>query len=1008
VTRQHYVRIASAILYATLGHWPAAVQAQSGATSGQITGVVLDASDAAIASAEVTVRNSETSYQRTVTTDDSGRFIVQLVPVGTYAIEARAGGFEPSSREIAVSLGASRSENFQLQVASQRETTRVTAEGSSLEPTGVPSKAVLTELQIHNLPANGRRVMSFLLLTPTATRTAFSDPDCRGISISGQQGIYTNISVDGADYNSTFGGGVRGRSESAPTFAVEALQELQVIRNVFSTEFGRSTGGVVNMSTRSGTNLMRGTALYLLRDGALSARDAFGAKSEAHVDQFGGAFGGPLAKDRSFFFVATEFQNGRKPVQTMYSNLDVQGVRNTPGAQLLQLIAPEDTFNAESDAQMFVGRIDHRFTDNHSMFARSDYVRTSATYNPSAGANILSTGPSIETITNVARSSQTLRADRNTTAMGQFTSVLSQTRMNELRVSFAREYRPHDPIGRGPNVVVRNAGSVIGSYGPVASSSSFNNLSFQSSDDRYQLVNNFSVVNGAHSAKFGVDFTRISGHIMFNGGNNGSYDFNSLADFLARRPRRYSQFTGTGDLDLAINHFALYAQEEWRMRPTLTISPGLRWDAQFNPDYADATMPQKRYPGATSIPDDTKMFAPRLGVAWNPGGGRTVVRAGTGLFYATSLMSMLAQGMLFNGGNPNMAHSVVVTDALALANAFRSIGIDLAGADVTNLPVFSPAQLHQLFGGPEAVSGLSVNYVDPNLRNPRALHFQLGAERELGSGVMAGMTFTDINTTWIARQRDTNLPVPVVDATGRRVYSGVRPLPQFSVAQVAESSSRAHYRSVVSTINVRKPSFTVDGSYTLGWNRTFDDIERSFNINYDDPLNMANDYGYSNIDERHQFIANGVYFLPKAFQVAATARFTSGRPFSASAGSDLNRDGQVRDRAIVNGEVLERNTFRNRGVSDLSIRMQRGFTMPGNRGTLMLSAELFNVFGFDNYLLGGASTSYGAGTIIQNGVAVTAPPSAAFGQARDANGNYLRTGSVGDPMQVQFGLRWQF
>ncbi len=991
-----------------LGCLPAWSWAQSGANSGQIAGVVLDPSEAAIAGATVTVRNVETNYQRSTTTDVGGRYALLLVPVGRYQIAASAEGFEPGTRDVQVSLGSSLAEHFELRLGARTESVEVSAAASSIEPTRVPSTSVLTDLQIHELPSNGRRVLSFLMLAPTATRTAFNDPDCRGISISGQQGIYTNISVDGGDYNSTFScGGVRGRSESAPTFSVEALQEFQVIRNVFSSEFGRTTGGLVNMSTRSGTNQVRGSALYLLRDGALSARDAFGQKSLARIGQFGGSVGGPIARDRTFFFTAPEFQDASKPVRTLYSVLDVQGVRNTPGAQALLAVAPEETFPVGSDSQGVVSRIDHRFSDGHSVFGRVDFIRTEASYNPSAGANILSTGPSIETVTNASRSSQTVRTGRNATALGQWTSVLSRG-VNELRVGFAREVRPQTAVGTGPNVIVRNGGSVVGSYGPVASSSSFNNLSFRSSDDRYQIVNNFSVVGGAHAVKVGIDYTRISGHILFNGGHNGGYDFNSLADFLARRPRQYSQFTGTGALDLAVSQVALYAQEEWRARPTLTISPGLRYDAQFNPDYPTATVPRNRYPGATAIPDDTRMLAPRLGVAWNPGNGRTVVRAGSGLFYAMTPVSMLAQSMLFNGGNPDRAFSVVVTDPAALASAFRAIGVSLADAALANLPTFTPAQLYELFGGPAAVAGLSANYFDPNLRNPRALHFQLSAERELAGGIKAGVAFTDINTIRIARQRDTNLPAPIVDATGRRIYSSPRPLRTFSVAQMAESSSRGLYRSVVSSLNVHRPRYTVDAYYTLGWNYTYDDIERSFNIQYEDALNLVNDYGYSNIDERHQFTANGICVVPGGLEVAATARFTSGRPFSGSAGTDANRDGQVRDRAIVDGQVLRRNTFRNRGVSDISLRVQRSFGLPNGRGRLTLSAEMFNVFGFDNYLLGGASTTYGPGTIIQNGVPVPVAPSGAFLQARDGQGSYLRTGSVGDPLQVQLGVRVQF
>ncbi len=982
--------------------------AQSAANSGQIIGRVVDPSDAVVPGAEITVRNKNTNYQRISTTDESGRYALLLVPLGPYDVSAKAEGFEESIREIELTLGSSVTANFQLRLGARSEAVEVTANTSSLEPTRVPSKSILTEMQIHNLPSNGRRVLSFLLLTPTTTRAVFSDQGCRGISISGQAGIYSKYNVDGGDYNSTFACGTRGRSETAPTFSLEALQEFQVVRNIFSTEFGRSTGGIVNMATKSGTNQFHGSALYLVRDGSLAAKDALDQQSLTRIHQFGGSFGGPISTDRTFFFTAPEVQKASKPVQILFSELDTQGVRNTPGAQALLSVAPEENFPAISDSQMVVNRLDHHFSDRNSLFGRFDFSRS--VYS-GLNANVLSTGPNINTVTNAARSSQTVYIDRSYTTMAQWTSVLSPRHVNELRFQFAREVRPQDPVSEGANVTVRNAGTVIGSYGPRFASLGFNPVSFESSDDRYQLINNFSLIGGAHTAKLGFDFTRVNGNIFSNnGGYNGSYDFNTLADFLARRPRQYSQFTGTGSLGLTLDQLAVYAQEEWRVRPNLTISPGFRYEAQFNPDYLAPTAPQDRAPQATRIPNDTRMFAPRVGIAWNVGNdGKTVLRAGGGLFYATTIMSTLADSILFNGGNPDRAFSVVVNDPTALANAFRSIGVDLANAPLNNLPTFTSSQFYQAFGGPGGATGRSVNYFDPNYRNPKALQWQFSGEREIASGIKAGIGFNYISTVRVARQRDTNLPAPVVDALGRNIYSGPRPLaPKFVLTKVAESSARSLYRSFTMLLNARRPSYTLDAYYTLGWNYTFDDIERSFGIGAADANNMKNDYGYSNIDERHQLTANGLYFLPYGFEISSTARFTSGRPFSGSPGTDLNLDSRVNDRAMVNGEILRRNTFRNRGVFDVNLRVQRSFSLPNERGKLIVSAEMFNVFGFDNYLLGGASTRYGPGTVIQNGVPVSVPPSADFLKSRDSQGRYLKSGSVGDPFQAQLGLRFQF
>ena len=594
--------------------------------------------------------------------------------------------------------------------------------------------------------------------------------------------------------------------------------------------------------------------------------------------------------------------------------------------------------------------------------------------------------------------------------MAQVTSVLSPTHVNEFRFQFAREIRPQDPIADGPSVTVRNAGTIIGSYGPVASNSSFNNVSFRSTDNRFQLTNNLSTVAGPHTLKVGFDFNNIDGDLTFNGGYNGSYDFQTLQDFLNRTPRQYSQFTGTGKLSLTVNQLAFYAQDEWRIAPNVTLSPGFRYEAQFNPDYLPATEPGNRVPYATHIPSDKSMYAPRLGLSWNlTGDGRTVIRAGGGLFYAATNVSTLAQSMLFNGGNPDRAFSVTVTNAAALTNAFRSIGVDLARAPLDKLPVLTPAQLYQAFGAPGAAAGRAVNYTADDYRNPKALQWQLSGERELATNLKAGIGYTYVNTVRVARQRDTNLPAPRVDVAGRNIYDGVRPLsPKFGITQAAESSSRALYRGLTTSFNARRSRFTWDAYYTLSWNKTFDDIERSLNINYADANNMIRDYNFSNIDERHQFITNSVWFLPHGFDVSTTARFASGRPFSASAGSDVNSDGQVRDRATINGQLALRNSYRNFGFRDISLRVQRSFALPNERGRIIISGEAFNAFAFDNYLMGGSSTTYGPGVAIQNGSAVILAPPAAFLKSKDADGHLLRTGSVGDPVQVQLGLRFEF
>ena len=495
-----------------------------------------------------------------------------------------------------------------------------------------------------------------------------------------------------------------------------------------------------------------------------------------------------------------------------------------------------------------------------------------------------------------------------------------------------------------------------------------------------------------------MDYQRIAGTAAYDQTAGGAYTFNTLADLLNRRPAIYTQFTGSGSVDLAIHELSGYVQDEWRVRPGLTISPGLRYEAQLNPSYYPATAPGNRYPRATRIPDDTKMVAPRLGLAWDVNNsGKTVIRAGGGLYYGVTYASLFAQSMLFNGGNPDRAYSVSVSNPTVLANAFQSVGVDLATAPLNNLPVFTPPQFAQLLA---AGTGLnSVTYFDPHFRNPRALQWQGGVEHEIAHGITISQHFTYINTVGVARVRDTNLGAPVVDATGRNIYSNPRPDPNFGVSLITEPAGRSLYRGLTTSLNMRQRRYTMDVYYTRSWNYSYDDVERGFtSVRYADVNNIRSEYNYSTIDEPHQFLVNGNYFLPHGFEIGTTMRFTSGRPFTGVVGTDVNRDGANTDRPVLNGVLLQRNTFRNTGFKDVSLRLQKSFTLPGERGRLSLSAELFNAFNFENVQLAGAAFTYGP----------AATPLAAFGQLRNAQGGFYPYNTAGDPFQAQLGLRFAF
>jgi hypothetical protein len=985
---------------------PALLLAQSAANSGQISGTVLDPSGLAVAGVEVSARNIDTNYTRVATTDELGRYAVGPVPLGTYEVTVAPSNLQPSTQQVYVSLGGRANADFNLGITPISESVDVTAEPLAIEPGQTFSKAVLTDLQLRNIPAPGRRIKNLFLLTP-ATQI---EPECGGFSISGQKGVYTSFNVDGGDYTSSH---FCGHVEMSPSFTVEALQEFQVLRSTFSAEFGRSTGGIINLATKSGTNQFHGSAFYLFRDKNLTKIDPFKREQINHGNQLGGSLGGPLKQDRTFFFSAGEVQYNTKPVQVIFDQLDKLGLRNSAGAQALLSVAPESQLTAISQLQSFVNRVDHRLTNSNNLTGRIDFTRGKIT--STVGSFIHTNGLGADSLTNrdVENASPTSNRN-NVTGMMQLTTVFSPRHVNELRVALAREYRPWD-LENGPEVTVRDGNPIqtIAIYGPQASGLGYGNVGYKYTDKRYQFVNNFSIVTGAHTMKFGVDANLVDTGMRFNPGYNGIYRFDSLADYLSRNPAQYQQFAGSGTVNANKDQIAFYLQDEWRVLPGFTISPGLRYEMALLPNYQPATFPVNRAPQATEIPDDKEMFGPRLGFAWDVRkNAKTVVRAAAGIFYAPPYITLWEQAILSNGGNPELSSNVVLNGASTIRSAFQQAGINLATAPLDNLPIFTLAQLNQLFSPGLRQQGINVFYFDPNFRLPRSVQFRGALEQEIVPGLIASIDYTQIAVSRMDRVRDVNLPLPVTDATGRPVYTPsasvnvntLRPDQRFGAIYATESSARSLYRGLTATLNMRRQRYTMDATYTLGLSKSHDDHENGgfSSGNYVDVHNLQNEYYWSNIDQRHQFAANGVFFLPKGFEVSTVMRFNTGRPFSPRTGADSNRDGILNDRPLLNGQVIRRNTYRNLGFSDVSTRLQKTFIIPNEKGKLSVFGEMFNLFNTPNIEIGSGQFTYG------NDLSVPST-NALFGKIENPDGSYI-TGSAlrSTPFQVQLGMRYEF
>ncbi len=795
--------------------------AQSNSTGGQIVGTVTDQQGAAVPNATVKVTNAATSLVQTLTTNDQGGFRAVSLAPGDYTVEVSATGFGTSTQTgYHVEVGSALTANIALGVGVVNEEVLVTA--ASVETTQVQTPTNINQTSITQLPINGRRFQDFVLLTPTAD----TDPTRNQISLVGQRGINANIQIDGADYNNPFFGGIRGgeRSNQAFTFPQSSIREFQVIASGYNAEFGRSTGGIVNVVTKSGTNDFHGGAFYLLRPKSWAHRNAFGQIAAPTQKQYGGSVGGPMplprfgeggrstygGRDKTFFFFAFEQQKLNQQRAVLFDPLQNFSPTTTAGASEAFNFYKglEGPYIQTNDATAFVFRFDANVNQNNQFNARYNYSENTA-------ANAVTAGTSLQPTTNSAVSNNGTEGNSQHTFVGQLTSFFSPTVINELRAQYSRENRPRTPNELSPLV-----GTTIGNFGTV----SF--LPTTQYDYRVQFSDGLTINRGQHSVKFGGDFNYTFADQLFAFRQTGNFAFFGAANNVTSVLRilsvgtgpgltaavdpanrfdnpniSYTRAVGNGLASMSAKEFAMYGQDSWRIRPNFTLNYGLRWESQFfsEPDTSNTQLTNlvasKSFPlgrvNPSVIPDQVKQFAPRLGFAWDPTkDGKTVVRGYGGLYYARTPMLTMA-GPINNFRTPpgdvtlqisgftnNCAGGIANSDPRCpgtIYKQFLTIGIDLNTFPLNALPILTVPQLLQINANINAARGLTFNpnaglaltAVGEQFKNPRSVQFGAGVEREVAKGLTLGATFDYVNTVNLNRNRDLNVPVPTI-RTGDR------------------------------------------------------------------------------------------------------------------------------------------------------------------------------------------------------------------------------------------------
>ncbi|HEX8073066.1 MAG TPA: carboxypeptidase regulatory-like domain-containing protein [Pyrinomonadaceae bacterium] len=902
--------------------------AQQTLTAATLGGRVEDAHGAAVSGAVVTVTSLDTNQSRSHATDASGRFRFPYLPVGAYRLTAEAAGFAPRTRQLTLTVGQALDVPLALGVAGVAESVNVTDDAPLVETARTQVAATILPHEVNDLPLNGRNYLDLALLAPgvaranTGSNQRFAETSAvpgQGLSVAGQRNLNNGFVVDGVSANDD-------AADLAGTFySQEVIREFQVVTAGGVAEFGRAAGGVVNILTRSGTNDWHGRLYGFFRNQRLDARNPLAARRDPLTQaQYGASVGGPLKRDRTFLFA--NFEQTRRH--------DAGIVTITPAAAAAVNARLDQTtyagarlqtgeFPGGYDTTNLFARVDHQLGAAHRLAARySLYDLAAANARNVGGTNDASRGSGL--------------TDRDQTLAASLISTLTPRTFNEARAQFARS-RLGAPLNDTVGPAVNIAG--VANFGPATFSPTARAL------DVFELADSVTVQRGAHSFKAGADFLLNRADINFPGALQGVYTFSSLANFIAGRYVTFQQAFGAATQFQSNPNVGVFVQDEWHARRDLTVNAGLRYDAQLLP---------------APISTDADNFAPRLGLAYAPGGGKTVVRASFGLYFDRVPLRATSNALQRDGSKYKVA---VLSFGQASAPAFPNRLTDF------------PAGLL-----------VSVTTIAPRVENSYSVQTSVQAERELAGGAALSVGYLHLRGLHLLVSRNVNAPTsPSAPNLGR-------PDPRFANVNRYESSGESSYDGLSVALNERAGEWaTLRLAYTLA--RARDDAGNAFFFTPQDNLNLRAEWGPADNDQRHRLTLSGTLQAPPAPHAARLRRalagwqlgyiFSSGSalPFNVQTGTDRNGDTNVNDRPAGVG----RNTGRGFNSAALDLRLSRRFRL-SDRVRVEALAEAFNVLNRANLQL--PNNVFGAG----------ATPLPTFG----------RPTAAADPRQLQLGLRLDF
>jgi len=944
-------------------------------TTGEIAGRVADAGDLPLPGATVTATNPATGFSRAATTSATGAYTITLLPPGRYTVSAEFSGFKRAVREeVEVVVGGRPTVNLELQVGQVTEALLVSAAAPTIDTTRSDLSGVVTATDIANLPTLNRTFANLAITMPEARPAGNFDPTKTRVgnfAMSGGDGRQLDVNIDGGDNKDNVVGSL------LQNVAYESIQEFQVQQHRWTAESGRAVGGVVNVITKSGTNELRGSGLATFRNDSLVAEDFFQQRGATKAPferwEYGGSVGGPLRRDRLFFFAALERFDEPGSETPLRSEAIYQEIAAIPGSE------PVRTIPTPYDDTLFTAKVDYRLTEAQSMAYRFSLQQNSSPNDQVAN-------PAATDLNGGNTNSNDLYS-----FVGKHTFSIGNNKLNDFTFHFQDFQNEILGLTDDPALIFPTPGLRLG---PAL------NTPQATSERKFQFRNDFSWFSGNHGMKFGTNYihTDLGGYFYFGAfGYELTFfdDPSVITSNRVRYPQGFSTpgavrllnyFAGEATHDQVFHQLAFYAQDDWRILPSLTLNLGVRWDANIGllPDQTNnrtmQLLQQLDDPRAQEIAGDPeklarttpgwKEFQPRLGFAYDPRGDASfVVRGGYGLFYDQIFQNLTIFSMTQSG--PEFYSQI-----LGYTNSDVGVG-QLPGFRYGVDPLPPPPSFTFAALPPGSFGRIN----DPNMTDPFVHKFSVGFERLLtGTWVVASDYVhtrgydegrVQVVNPQIRSVCDPTFPgstpsdARCVAGAGTRYFDaafvraglGANRLGQINMIGTTNESK---YDSWTTTLRGRTPKAVFSVSYVLANSRAWGGqptASYSGNAVAITPENQFqdNEWGPTRHDERHRIVASGTIALPAGFAVSPIVQWASSRPYTPIVGFDINGDGQtnITDRPCegasldalfaTRGNLAAIQALNPNGCQQVAVNSQRsGFVVNADGSIDEVSGRYFN------------------------------------------------------------------